>query len=101
MTSTLTKPASNDSLEFAKLDVFGRLDAIEANLLKQDPMLGVHMQEIHKCLLQNEELVHILPDEKIHIYMAGMQKYKQLQLVAESTKKRSTGRGGKPDAEEC
>lgn len=81
--------APQEANELAKLDVLGRLDEIEAKLLQQDPQLGVHLQSIHKQLLTYEELVHILPDEKIRIYMAGMQKYKQLQLVTEATKTRS------------
>lgn len=86
-----TSTPDNSSLDFAKLDVLARLDLIEAKLKDQDPELPMHLQSIHRALLENEELVHILPDEKIRTYMAGMQKYKQLQLVAEASKSRSSG----------
>ena len=49
-------------------------------------MLGHHMTEIHKTLLANEELVHILTDSQIHTLMAGMQKYKSIQLVEAAVK---------------
>ena len=90
---------SADAVELAKLDVLGRLDLIEAKLLAVDPELPVHMSTIHKTLLQYEELVHLLPDAKIHVYMAGMQKYKKLQLVQEATKARGP-RGSKPTADD-
>ena len=90
---------SADAVELAKLDVLGRLDLIEAKLLVVDPELPVHMSTIHKTLLQYEELVHLLPDSKIHVYMAGMQKYKKLQLVQEATKARGP-RGSKPTADD-
>ena len=93
MTATTDKPVN----ELAKMDVLGRLDEIEAKLIQQDPMLGIHLATIHKQLLTYEELVHILPDEKIRVYMAGMQKYKQLQLVTEATKSRGKKGGNSVD----
>lgn len=90
---------SADAVELAKLDVLGRLDLIEAKLAAADPELPVHMSTIHKTLLQYEELVHLLPDKQIHVYMAGMQKYKKLQLAQEATKARGP-RGSKPSADD-
>ncbi len=81
---------SVDTLELAKLDVLGRLEAIEKRLKEQDPDLPIHMSTIHKTLLTHEELVHVvLTDANIHTYMAAMQKYKNIQLVAEAQKSRS------------
>lgn len=82
-----------DSLEFQKLDILTKLDAIEGRLKEQDPMLEIHLKSIHSTLLQFEELVHVLPDDKIRIFMAGMAKYKQIKIVEEASKSR-TKRGG-------
>jgi hypothetical protein len=67
--------------EFAKLNILDRLAQVESKLKENDPLLGQHMTSIHKELLAHEELVHILKPEQIGILMAGMQKYKQLQIV--------------------
>jgi hypothetical protein len=77
-------------LDFARLTVLEKLSLVEEKLKEADPMLGHHMTEIHKTLLANEELVHILPADRIHILMAGMQKYKQIQLVEAAAKKPSS-----------
>lgn len=87
---TLAQAANPDAVEFAKLDVMDRLAQIEANLKQADPQLPQHMTAIHKTLLQHEELVHILPDDRIHVLMEGMQKYKQLQIVEAAVKKPSS-----------
>ncbi len=78
-----------DILQLAKLDVLGRIDAIEATLKQQDPNMPIHLASIRKTLLQYEELVHILPDEKIGILMQGMAKYKNIKLVEEAAKTRT------------
>lgn len=87
------------TLEFAKLSVLERLSLVEERLKEADPMLGQHMTEIHKTLLANEELVHILTDQQIHVLMAGMQKYKSIQLV-EAAAKKPAKRGGKVDIDD-
>jgi hypothetical protein len=76
-------------LEFAKLAVLGKLDEVEAALTNNDPLLKLHCSSIHKALLEHEELVHILPDDKIRLLMAGMKKYQNIQLVAEASKTRA------------
>ncbi len=78
-----------DILQLAKLDVLGRIDAIEATLKQQDPNMPIHLASIRKTLLQYEELVHILPDEKVGILMQGMAKYKNIKLVEEAAKTRT------------
>lgn len=76
--------ANVDVVEFAKLDVIGRLDALEATLKTQDPQLPVHLNAIHKTLQQYEELVHLLTDAQIKVLMDGMQKYRKVELVKEA-----------------
>ncbi len=83
----MTTTANSDALDFAKLTVLERLSQIEAKLKEQDPALPQHMTEIHKTLLAHEELVHVLTDSQIHTLMAGMQKYKSIQLVEAAVKK--------------
>lgn len=78
-----------DILQLAKLDVLGRIEAIEATLKQQDPNMPIHLASIRKTLLQYEELVHILPDEKVGILMQGMAKYKNIKLVEEAAKTRT------------
>jgi uncharacterized lipoprotein YehR (DUF1307 family) len=46
--------------------------------------LPVHLQQIHKTLLQYEELVHLLKDPEIKILMDAMQKYRKVELVKEA-----------------
>lgn len=65
------------------LEVVGKIDKIEAALLSADPMLTIHCQEIRKALLEQEELVHILPDDKIRMYMAGVKKYTAIKIAEE------------------
>lgn len=83
---------TTDTLELAKLDILGRLDEIHSRLKEADPNLPTHLSAIHKTLLGYEELVHILSDEQIGIYMAGMAKYKNIKLVEEASKARSNSR---------
>jgi len=76
--------ANVDVVEFAKLDVIGRLDALEQTLKTQDPQLPVHLQNIHKTLQTYEELVHLLSDAQIKVLMDAMQKYRRVELVKEA-----------------
>ncbi len=79
-------------LLLAQQNVLTRIDKIAETLKTMDPMLPVHCENIQKALLENEELVHILPDDKVASFVAGMQKYKNIVLVAESSKKRAKGK---------
>jgi hypothetical protein len=79
-------------LLMAQQVVFERVDKIAETLKQMDPMLPVHCEKIRETLLQHEELVHILPDDKIRTFMAGMAKYKNIVLVEEASKKRAKGK---------
>lgn len=81
-----------DELAFVKADVFGRIDQIAEALLKQDPMLPVHLREIHKNLIQYEELVHLLSDEQIKNLVAGQKKHAGMSLIKEATTAKKTTR---------
>ena len=79
-------------LVLARDTVLKRLDQIEESLKTADPLLPIHCQEVHKTLVGFEELVHILPDEKIRLLMQGMKKYQAIQLIKEASKTRSKGK---------
>lgn len=82
---------TQDTVEFAKLEVLNRLAEIEKGLEKVDPMIPVHMTHIHKTLAQYEELIHIIPEDQITTLMAGYQQWKKVKLTAEATEKRGPG----------
>ena len=73
-------------LEFIKLGLQERIQHIEAHLLVQDPMLPVHLANIHSSLIQYEELVHLLSDAEIKALIAGQKKHTAISLVSEATK---------------
>lgn len=80
-----------DNLSLQELDVMDRLDKLEETLKSNDPQIPLHLAAIHKTLRTYEELIHLLPDEKIRVLMDAMLKYRKVQLVAEA----STSRGKK------
>lgn len=72
--------------------VLAKLEDIKTALLSSDSMIGHHCEQIHRLLAEQEELVHILSPEQIRTFMMGMKKYKNIQLVAEATKKPGRGK---------
>lgn len=88
---------TTESLE--KLDVLARLEEVEKRLQTSDPLLGTHLDAIRNSLLKHEELVHMLTDQQISIYMAGMQKHINVQLVEEASRSKSP-RGKKNSLED-
>lgn len=83
---------NNPTENFELLDVAGRIEQISAKLLENDPMLPIHLASIHKALIANEELVHLLSDEQVKQLIAGQKKHVNVQLVKEitTTKRAST-----------
>lgn len=79
-------------LEAARKTALEKLDKIEACLLTADPLLSIHCASIHKQLLEQDELIHILPFDKIKVLLAGMKTYKNIKLVAEAAKTRKKGK---------
>jgi hypothetical protein len=78
-----------DDLEYQKLDVFQRIEAIEKCLLTQDPRLPTHLAVIHSTLIKYEELAHLLSDEQIRMLIAGQKKHAGTELVKESIKSKT------------
>ena len=79
-----------NDLEFARLDVLGKLDDLSAKLLQQDPMLPVHLSSIHRTLMQYEELVHLLSDEDIRKLITAQKKQINVELVKAITVRKTT-----------
>lgn len=76
----------------AQAQVYSKLEQITKALTSSDPMLGMHCDSILRCLRENEELIHILPDDRIAVLMGGMMKYKNVKLIEEASKTRSKGK---------
>lgn len=66
-------------------ELLPKLDALEASLLANDPKMPVHLKEIHKYLLQFEELSHLLSEEQIATILDAQQR-KLGVVLAEETK---------------
>ena len=60
--------------------------AVKENLEKQTPGLAHAMYEIHKHLLEHEELVHIMGDEDIATLHQAHERHKQFALVEKEVK---------------
>ena len=67
-----------------------KLDALEKALLTADPLMPTHLKEIHKHLIQYEELAHLLTEEQISIILEGQQKKLGVLLAAETSKTKSS-----------
>lgn len=68
-------------------EALARLAQLQAALLAKDPSMPMHLKEIHKQLIQYEELVHLLTPEDIGIIMAAQQQHTNTVLVAAGTTK--------------
>lgn len=64
-----------------------RLGFLEESLTTQDPLMKGHLKEIHKMLVQHEELVHLLSEDEIAKIMQGQQVITNTVLVAAVTAK--------------
>jgi hypothetical protein len=62
------------------------LEEVEKLLLARDPAIKGHLAEIHKNLIQFEELTHLLTDEEIGVLMAGQQIQTDTTLLTEAKK---------------
>jgi hypothetical protein len=54
--------------------------------VSRDPAMKGHLLEIHRTLIQYEELVHLLRDEEIGVLMAAQQIHTNTVLVADAVK---------------
>lgn len=65
--------------------LLAKIDLLEQALLVQDPQMKTHLAEIHKLLISFEELVHLLPHDKIAKIMEAQQLHTNTTLVASVT----------------
>ena len=70
-----------------------RFNEVATKLVDKTPGLPEALFDIHKNLLTNEHLVHLLSDEDIALLHSAHEKYKQFVLVQKETKK--VGKAGK------
>lgn len=77
--------ASQKPLEVQQLQA--RMREIEKGLLNSTPNLTEAMIDIHKNLLQHEELVLLMDDDDIKILHQAHEKYKQFVMVSKEVKK--------------
>lgn len=81
------------------LELLPKLSALETALLAKDPKMPEHLREIHKYLIQFEELAHLLNEEQIAVILRGNQVQTGVILAAETTKTRGNKvKAGKIDA---
>ena len=66
---------------------FQKIHDIEDMLLKRDPMMPMHLANIHKTLIQYEELAHLLSDEQIHQLIKGQTQVTGIEIVKATTSK--------------
>lgn len=69
-----------------------KMKALEDALLSSDPKMPMHLKEIHKYLIQFEELAHLLSEEQISQILDAQQKVVGINLAAET--KGKNGKGG-------
>lgn len=85
-----TGPEITITPEHPKLkELLPKLDALEKALLANDPKMPGHLKEIHKYLIQFEELAHLLSETDIAKILDAQQKIVGIKL-AEETKKGSS-----------
>lgn len=61
-----------------------RLNDLEAALLDRDPLMKTHLGEIHKAMIQYEEIANLLRPEEIAKIMAAQQQHTGMVLRAET-----------------
>lgn len=101
MTTATATPAGLDLENPIHLAVKNRLLELESALLARDPMMPRHLAEIHKHMIQHEEIVHLLSNDEIAKIMAAQQHQTNTTLVASvtttkarsATNKKATGLG--------
>lgn len=86
------------SENFALLDVRGRIAELSACLEKQDPRLPGHLAAIHKALLENEELVHLLSPEERRNLIVGQKRHVGIERIKAIVEKKGPGRAKKATA---
>lgn len=83
VTSKITSVAQATTPQHAA--VLERLGQLEIALLEKDPLMKGHLLEIHKHLIQFEELVHLLKDDEIGVLMAAQQVHTNTVLIGSAS----------------
>ena len=65
--------------------ILGQLTSLENALKTNDPKMPEHLKNIHKTLIQYEELSHLLSEEQIAVIVEGNQRKLGILLAAETT----------------
>lgn len=82
-----------DTAENPKLkELLPKLDALEQALVDNDPKMPVHLKEIHKYLIQFEELSHLLKEEQIAVILEAQQRKLGVVLAEETKTKKPSGK---------
>lgn len=68
---------------------------IQDQLLQKTPELPTILFDIHKNLLEHEEMVHLLDDEDIHALHSAFEIHKQQALLQKEIDKAAKGGKGK------
>lgn len=89
-TASGTGPTNLDVTLPHHVDFLQRLSDLETALLARDPMMKMHLLEIHKSLHQYEEIVSLLTVEEIAKIMSAQQAHVAVVLRAEVVKSSKT-----------
>lgn len=65
------------------LTVHERILQLEAAFVAKDPMIKNHLGEIHKAMIQHEEIVHLLKEDQIEKIFLAQQRLTSTTLTAE------------------
>lgn len=72
-----------------------KLAQLEADLLAGDPLMKGHLKEIHKTLIQYEEISHLLSEEQLATILDAQQRQVGILLAEETKSKKSGGAASK------
>ncbi len=67
-----------------------KLNELQEAMLSEHPKMPTLLQQIHKTMLEQGDLVVQLSDEEIGIMISGLKKHMNVTVVAEKTKKASS-----------
>lgn len=81
-------PDSNtDAERFEVVAIRAKLGTLQEALLTKDPMMAQHLKEIHKALMEQEDLVHMLTPQDRAVVIASLKAYRGAKLVEKATSK--------------
>ena len=74
-------------------NVVMKLDELQQMLQTAHPAMPRLLRDVHRELLKDPELVHLLKPEQTAVYVSAAQRLANITIVAAATKKSTTGRG--------